>query len=101
MGSEISNQLFRRIDRLARRAWRGWGEADIASLTRKLDDPAFYSGGIVKITSREYRAWAELNRGMLESGLAVLRSPLLAWVEGRGLYPVIRVTVAHGAAHSA
>ena len=65
MGSEISNRLFRRIDRLARRAWRGWGEADIASLTRKLDDPAFYSGGIVKITNREYRAWAELNRGML------------------------------------
>jgi hypothetical protein len=101
MGSGISNRLFRGIDRLAGQAWRGWGEADISSLIRKLDDPAAYSGGIVKITNREYRAWAELNRRMLESNLPVLRSPLLAWVEGRGLYPVIRVTVAHGASHSA
>jgi hypothetical protein len=94
MGAGIRNRLFRRIDRLAQ-AWRGWGEADMISLSRKLDDPAAYGGGgIVKITNREYRAWAELNRGILESKLPVLRSPLLAWVEGHGLYPMIRVTVA-------
>ena len=102
MGSGISNRLFRRIDRLARQAWRGWGEADVASLIRKLDDPAAYGGGgIVKITYREYRAWADLNRRMLESKLPVLRSPLLAWVEGRGLYPIIRVTVAERPASEA
>jgi hypothetical protein len=92
MGSGITNRVFRGIDRFARQAWRGWGEADIASLTRKLDDPAAYSGGIVKITNREYRAWCALNRSMLESRLPVLRSPLLAWVEGRGLYSMIRIS---------
>jgi len=101
MGAGNSNLISRIIAGFARQPWRGWDEADFASLTRKLDDPAAYSGGIVKITKREYRAWAALNRSMLESRLPVLRSPLLAWVEGHGLCPVIRVTVAHGAAHSA
>jgi hypothetical protein len=93
MGTETSNRIFRKIDRFARQAWRGWEEADMNSLMRKLDDPAAYRCGIIKISKREYRAWAALNRSILESKQPVSRSSLLAWVEGRGLYPTVRVTV--------
>jgi len=93
MGTGISNRIFREIDTFARQAWRGWEEADMNSLMRKLDDPAAYRCGIIKISKREYRAWAALNRSILESRQPVSRSPLLAWVEGRGLYPTVRVTV--------
>jgi hypothetical protein len=92
MGTGISNRIFREIDTFARQAWRGWEEADMNSLMRKLDDPAAYRCGIIKISKREYRAWAALNRSILESRQPVSRSPLLAWVEGRGLYPTVRVT---------
>jgi hypothetical protein len=96
MGSGISYRVFRRIDELVRQIWRGWGEADIAILTRKLDDPTAYSGGIVKISAREHRAWGELGRRVVASKERTTRSPSLVWVEGRGLYPMIRVTVAEG-----
>jgi hypothetical protein len=78
MGAGISYRVFRRANVLARQIWRGWGDADVASLTRKLDDPAAYSGGIVKISVKEYRALAELNRSIQKSKLPELRSPLLA-----------------------
>jgi hypothetical protein len=94
MGAGNSNLISRIIAGFARQPWRGWDEGDIASLARKLDDPAAYSGGIVKITKREYRAWAVLNRSILESKQPVSRAPLLAWVDGGGLYPMTRVTVA-------
>jgi hypothetical protein len=87
----VANLDFRRVAEIARVRWRGWNESDLASLGRKLDDPLCYSGGIVKITAREYRAWAEFNRRVTASDARALQSPLLAWVEGRGLYPVIRV----------
>jgi hypothetical protein len=93
MGLEISYRVFRRVAELARQIWRGWGEADIVSLTRKLDDPGAYSGGIIKISTREQRAWAELSRRLIASRKTTIRSPLLVWVEGRGLYPMTRVTV--------
>ena len=81
-----------------RRAWEVvrlyrpfWGELDIASLSRKLDNAHYYSGGIISITLKEYRAWPEFNRRIVAGNKGVLRSPLLAWVGGRGLYPVIRM----------
>jgi len=83
---------FRRAWHVARSYRPWWGELDVASLSRKLDDPGFYSGGgIVRITAKEHRAWPELNRRLMASNKRALRSPLLAWVDGRGLYPVIRV----------
>ena len=87
----VANLDFRRVAEIARVRWRGWNESDLASLGRKLDDPLCYSGGIVKITAREYRAWAEFNRRITAGSERPLQSPLLAWVEDRGLYPVIRV----------
>jgi hypothetical protein len=95
-----SNMGARRIVRELgiRRAWETvrslrpwWDEADLASLSRKLDDPRYYNGGIVRITAKEHRAWPELNRRIMASNKRAPRSPLLAWVAGRGVYPVIRV----------
>lgn len=82
---------IRRAMEVARSFWRGWSESDLGSLSRKLDEPAYYSGGIVNITAKEHRAWPELNRRVTASNKRALRAPLLAWVAGRGLYPVIRV----------
>ena len=87
----VANLDFRRVADIARVRCRGWNESDLSSLGRKLDDPLCYSGGIVKITTREYRAWAEFNRRITAGSERPLQSPLLAWVEDRGLYPVIRV----------
>jgi len=82
---------FRRAWQIVRLYRPHWGELDIASLSRKLDDPRYYSGGIISITAKEHRAWQELNRRLLAGNQRAERSPLLAWVAGRGLYPVIRV----------
>jgi hypothetical protein len=87
----ITDLDFRRAAKIARSHWRGWNESDFASLCRKLDDPRCYSGGILKITGPEYRAWAALNRIVVTKNARALHSPLLAWVEGRGLYSVVRV----------
>ena len=92
----VANLDFRRVAEIARVRWRGWNESDLSSLGRKLDDPLCYSGGIVKITAREYRAWAEFNRRVTAGSERPLQAPLLAWVEGRGLQPMIRVQ--HGPA---
>jgi len=86
---------FRRAWDIVRTYRPWWTEADIASLSGKLDNPHYYSGGIVNITAREHRAWPELNRRIMAGNKRALRSPLLAWVAGRGLYPVIRM---HGQA---
>jgi hypothetical protein len=75
----------------ARDWWRGWTETDIDSLRRKLDEPSYYSGGIVKITLAEHRAWSEFNRRLLAQNPRMVRSPLMAWAEGKGLFPMIRL----------
>lgn len=87
----VEERDFRRVWEIIRlyRPW--WTELDVASLSRKLDNPHYYSGGIVSITAREHRAWPELNRRIAASSKRTLRAPLLAWVDGRGLYPVIRM----------
>jgi hypothetical protein len=82
---------FRRAWEIARAYRPWWGELNIASLSRKLDDPRYYSSGIINITAKEHRAWPELNRRIIAANKRILRSSLLAWVAGRGLYPVIRV----------
>ena len=70
---------------------RGWGQADVDSLQRKFDEPFYYSGGIIKITVREHRAWRALNRRLLAQNPRMIRSPVLAWAEGKGLFPMIRL----------
>lgn len=69
--------------------WRGWDEQDIVRLSQRPHDPAAYSGGILKITEREYRALPERNRRVVASKGRVTVSPLLVWVEGRGLFQAI------------
>ena len=76
------------VARLRRIAWeflRGWGEQDIISLSQRLYDPVAYSGGILKIAKREYRALPELNRRVMANTPNAMLYPFHAWVEGRGL----------------
>jgi hypothetical protein len=87
----VKEMDFRRAWEVARQYRPFWGELDVASLSRKLDNPHYYSGGIISITVKEYRAWPELNRRIMAGNKRALRSALLAWVAGRGLYPVIRM----------
>jgi hypothetical protein len=61
------------------------GEQDILSLSQRLYDPAAYSGGIIKITKREYRALPELNRRVMASTPSAILYPIHAWVEVRGV----------------
>jgi hypothetical protein len=78
--------------RIDARDWRrGWTDADIINLAMKLDDSRFYSGGIIKLTIGEHRAWWEFNRRLLAQNPKLLRSPLIAWAEGKGLFPMIRL----------
>jgi hypothetical protein len=77
------------LSRDTRDWWRGWTEADVDSLSQKLDDSLYYSGGIVKITIAEYRAWPELNSRLRAQSDKVVRSPVMAWAEGKGLFPMI------------
>jgi hypothetical protein len=63
-----------------------WGEQDIISLSQRLYDPDAYSGGILKITKREYRALPELNRRVTATTPNAMLYPFNAWVEGRGLH---------------
>ena len=70
--------------------WRGWDERDIVSLSRRLYEPAAFSGGIIKITKREYRALAVYNRRFITSRKGALLCPFLAWVDGYGLRPLRR-----------
>ena len=85
----IAERDFRTIAaRLRKIAWeflRGWGERDIISLSQRLYDPGAYSGGILKITKREYRALPELNRRVMANTSNAILYPFHAWVEGRGL----------------
>jgi hypothetical protein len=87
----VKERDFRKAWEVARLYRPFWGELDITSLSRKLEDPRYYNGGIISITVKEYRAWPELNRRIIASHKRTLRSPLLAWVARRGLYPVIRM----------
>ena len=70
--------------------WRGWNEQDIIRLSHSLFDPAAYSGGILKITAREYRAWPEFNRRAIATTPGAIFHPVLAWVERRGLHRLRR-----------
>jgi hypothetical protein len=65
--------------------WRGFDEQDIVRLGQRLDDTAAYSGGILKLTEREYRAWPEYNRRIVATRPDAILHPVLAWVERRGL----------------
>ena len=69
----------------AQNYWRGWNEQDLVRLSQRLDDPAAYSGGFLKLTEREYRALPEFNRRVMASTPRAVFHPVLAWVEGRGL----------------
>ena len=69
----------------AQNYWRGWNEQDIVRLSQRLDDPAAYSGGILKVTEREYRALPEFNRRVIANKPRAVFHPVLAWIEGRGL----------------
>jgi hypothetical protein len=90
----IAERDLRAVGRAAIRHWngfwRGWDERDVVSLSRRLYDPAAFSGGILKITKREYRALAVYNRRFIASRKGALLYPFLAWVEGNGLRPLRR-----------
>jgi hypothetical protein len=74
-----------RCKNAAQNFWRGWNEQDLVRLGQRLDDPAAYSGGILKLTAREYRALPEFNRRVMANKPRAVFHPVLAWVEGRGL----------------
>jgi hypothetical protein len=57
---------------------RGWSQTDLDRLQRKFDEPSYYSGGIIKITIREHRAWCALNGRLLAEDPKMIRSPSLA-----------------------
>jgi hypothetical protein len=84
----FEKSAFYRVLRQPRDAWRDWSEQDVISLNQRLYDPTAYSGGAIKITRREYRALPELNRRVMSNMKGALLYPFLAWVEGRGLYPL-------------
>lgn len=69
---------------------RGWTERDIESLENALGDPRSYDGGIVKLTQLQFRALEERNRRVAQNERTLKISPLLVWVNGRGLFPAIR-----------
>ena len=72
-------------------ARHGWSERErLRSLNRKLHDPRFWNGGIVKLTRSEYRALPKLNRRVTADNPKALTSSILVWVEGRGLYRATR-----------
>ena len=77
-----------RVAAIVRDIWRGWSDADKVMLERKLSDPGRHrSGGIIKLTSRECQALAAANQRAERGAVA---SPLLVWVEGRGLRKIVR-----------
>jgi hypothetical protein len=69
----------------ARSYWRGWDEQDIVRLGQRLDDPAAYGGGVLKLTAREYRAIPEFNRRVFAATPGAVFHSVLAWIERRGL----------------
>lgn len=77
--------IVARPQRIAREFLQGWDERDVTSLSEKLYDPTAYSGGVLKITKREYRALPELNRRVMATTPKAMLFPFHAWVEGRGL----------------
>jgi hypothetical protein len=70
--------------------WHGWADEDIQTLERTLNDSTAYDGGIIKLTQRQYCALKERNRRIVERKRDVKTSPLLAWVDGRGLFRDVR-----------
>jgi hypothetical protein len=80
----------RRWQRIIEDGLRGWGERDVKNLENALADPRSYDGGIIKLTQKQFRALEERNRRVVEGKPTVKVSPLLVWVEGRGLFPAVR-----------
>jgi hypothetical protein len=79
----IADLDFRRVAAIARNIWRGWTPADMASLQLKLTHAGpHWSSGMIKLTARECRALVEVNTRAEKVAVA---SPLLVWIEGRGL----------------
>jgi hypothetical protein len=79
------------IGRIWRDWRRGWGEADLARLREKLDDPKAWSGSVIRLTPRAYRALHRHNVEMTQSAEARAISPLTVWVEGFGVRLARRV----------
>ncbi len=52
----IAKLTFHNVAVRVRGYWLGWYERDLVSLCKTLDDPMAYSGGIVKLSKRQYRA---------------------------------------------
>jgi hypothetical protein len=69
---------------------RGWDERDLASLRDKLEDPRAYRDGMLLLIVREYRALSEHNRQVVAVNPRALTSPLMIWVQGKGLFRGIR-----------
>jgi hypothetical protein len=59
-------------------------------LERRLNDPAAYTDGMLKLTRRQFRALKERNRRVEVRKGTAAASPLLVWVEGRGLCRAVR-----------
>ena len=81
---------WRRWSEVARSYCRGWDEGDIESLQERMADPTSYSGGILKLSMRQFRALQERNRRIDQRKRAATASPLLVWIEGRGLISAVR-----------
>ena len=79
----------RRLDALG--YLRGWRtEQDFEGLENALDDPRSYDGGIVKLSRLQFTALEERNRRVSQNKRTLKISPLLVWVEGRGLFPAVK-----------
>jgi hypothetical protein len=81
---------WRRWSEVARSCFRGWDEGDIAALQERMNDPTAYNGGILKLSERQFRALQERNRRIGQRKRAATASPLLVWIERRGLISAIR-----------
>ena len=81
---------WRRWSEFARGYFRGWDERDIEALQERMNDPTSYSDGILKLSERQFRALQERNRRICQRKRATTASPLLVWIEGRGLISAVR-----------
>ena len=73
------------------RWWSGWHKSDLASLTEQLDEPGYWTDGMVRLSPYEFTAIAEMNGRALARNPTLPISPLLVWVDGRGLIKAIKV----------
>jgi hypothetical protein len=64
---------------------RGWRDRDLHNMRQKLNDAGSYHQGMLKLTTREYRALMALNRGQQDPAAA-----LIVWQEEHGIRSVTR-----------